>query len=290
MDDVAKTNIATILARRRRQHGEFVRMVRKKTRSHSLAAAGGPVLISVPSEGELMARVVRILDQARANAVHAVNSNMVIAYWLIGREIVTALQGGEQRADYGSQMIETLSASLTQRYGRGFSTTNLKYFRLFFQTYAGRDPEIRHDVRDESDAAKLARADARVHDDLGVALAGHDGLQGFSPRLSWTHYRTLCRIEQQAERLFYEIEAERNCWSQLELERQMHSHLYLRLVKSRDKTGVMELAIQGQRIERPVDAIKHPYVLDFLDLPEAPRLHESDLEAALMDKLQPFFA
>ncbi|MGS0756219.1 PDDEXK nuclease domain-containing protein, partial [Roseateles sp. GG27B] len=131
-------------------------------------------------------------------------------------------------------------------------------------------------------------ADALLREELAVALAGHDSLQGFSPRLSWTHYRTLCRIEQRAERLFYEIEAERAGWSQPELDRQMHSHLFLRLVKSRDKAGVMQLATQGQRVERPVDVIKHPYVLDFLDLPEGEQLHESNLEAALIDKLQPF--
>lgn len=91
-----------------------------------------------------------------------------------------------------------------------------------------------------------------VHDDLALALAGHDGLQGFSPRLSWTHYRTLCRVEQAAERLIYEVAAERNGWSLQELERQMHSHLFLRLVKSRDKAGVMALATQGQQVERPI--------------------------------------
>lgn len=174
-------------------------------------------------------------------------------------------------ADYGSQLIESLSESLGQRYGRGFSATNLRYFRLFFQTYANRRPEIHHGPRDESESEAVA------------ALAGHADLQGFSASLSWTHYRTLCRIEQPAERLFYEIEADRNHWSQAELERQMHSHLFLRLLKSRDKAGVLALASEGQRVERPVDVIKHPYVLDFLDLPESPRLHsqasKGDLDA-----------
>jgi predicted nuclease of restriction endonuclease-like (RecB) superfamily len=124
--------------------------------------------------------------------------------------------------------------------------------------------------------------------DLNLALAEHDKLQGFSPRLSWTHYRTLLRIEQRAERLFYEVEAERNGWSQPELERQIHSHLYLRLLKSRDKEGVLALASQGQLVEQPVDVIKHPYVLDFLGLPEARQWHEADLESALIDQLQPF--
>jgi predicted nuclease of restriction endonuclease-like (RecB) superfamily len=264
-------------------------MAQKKTPGRSTGDNSGSALISSPGDGELMARVIGILDQARANVVHAVNSNMVIAYWLIGREIVMALQNGEQRADYGTQLIEELSASLTLRCGRGFSVSNLKYFRQFFQTYAERRPEIRHEPRGESGIVSAQQsADANLQDELAIALAGHDSLQGFSPRLSWTHYRTLCRIEQRAERLFYEIEAERCDWSQPELDRQMHSHLFLRLLKSRDKPGVMQLATHGQRVERPVDVIKHPFVLDFLDLPEGPRLSESDLEAALIDKLQPF--
>jgi predicted nuclease of restriction endonuclease-like (RecB) superfamily len=251
---------------------------RKKT------ATAMPMLITAPAGGGLMERVVGILDQARANVVRAVNSNMVIAYWLIGREIVTALQGGEARADYGRKLLEELSAALTQRYGRGFSVTNLKYFRLFYQAYAERSPEIRHEARDE-----LAPVDeAVVLEDISLALSKQDSVQGFSPSLSWTHYRTLCGVEQRAERLFYEIEAERCQWSQPQLERQIHSQLFARLLKSKDKVGVLQLARQGQTLERPLDAIKHPYVLDFLDLPEATRLHESDLEAAIIEKLQPF--
>lgn len=87
---------------------------------------------------------------------------------------------------------------------------------------------------------------------------------------------------------FWKVEAERCNWSQPELKRQIHSHLFARLLKSRDKVGVLQLSRQGQVLERPIDVIKHPYVLDFLDLPEAHRLHESALEAAIIEKLQPF--
>ena len=240
-------------------------------------------LISVVEGADLMGRVISILDQARVNVVRAVNSNMVLAYWLIGREIVQALQGGEGRADYGSQLLGELSAALKKRYGRGFSVTNLRYFRLFYQAYASRQP-IHHEARDE-----LATIDtATVLLDMSAALASVDQQRGFSPRLGWTHYRTLCSVANHAERLFYEIEAERCNWSQPVLERQIHSHLFLRLVKSTDKAGVLQLAQQGQALQRPMDAIKHPYVLDFLDLPEATRLHESHVEAAIIDKLQPF--
>lgn len=118
--------------------------------------------------------------------------------------------------------------------------------------------------------------------------ATKDRIRGFSQRLGWTHYRTLCAIEYSSERLFYEIEAESSRWSQPELERQIHSHLFTRLRRSRDKKGVLALTRSGQTVERPVDVIKHPYVLDFLDLAEAPRWHETDLEAALIAQLQPF--
>ena len=114
-------------------------------------------LINPPTGGDLMARVSGILDQARANVVRAVNSNMVIAYWLIGREIVHALQGGEERAEYGAQVLSELSRALTGRYGRGFSVTNLKYFRLFYQAYSERQPQIRHEPRDEFTQGAQAR-------------------------------------------------------------------------------------------------------------------------------------
>jgi len=257
-----------------------------KKNSLSLHAASDVqgALITTSNDGDLMTRLVTILDQARANVVRAVNSNMVIAYWLMGREIVLALQDGEDRADYGSKLLSGLSVSLTQRYGRGFSVTNLKYFRLFYQAYAKRNPEIRHKACDE-----LPGSDQQaVLNDLAAALDAAERVKGFSPNLSWSHYRTLCAVEPRTERLFYEIEAERCNWSQPVLERQIHSSLFARLLKSTDKAGVLQLALNGQAVERPMDVMKSPYVLDFLDLPESTQLRESGLEAALIEKLQPF--
>jgi predicted nuclease of restriction endonuclease-like (RecB) superfamily len=248
-------------------------MAKRKTADKSgnsevgeIASLGKPIL-ALPDHGTLAERVTAILDQARGMVVRAVNSNMVLAYWLIGREIVQALQSGEQRADYGSRLLKELSDILLQRYGRGFSLTNLKYFRLFYQAFAERTPVIR----------------------TALDRAGSDqGLQGFSAQLSWSHYRTLCAIENPGERLFYEIEAERGNWSQPVLERQVHSFLFARLLKSRDKEGLLHLVTEGQTVAKPMDVIKHPYVLDFLDLPEAEQWHESELEQAIISKLQPF--
>jgi hypothetical protein len=169
--------------------------------------------------GSLMDRVVSILEQARANVARAVNSNMVIAYWLIGREIVEALQSGEDRAEYGQSLLNNLSEQLTARYGQGFSVTNLRNFRLFYQAFSDREPAIHHSASDE--LATLAEDAVLI--DLKTALDTTDRLKGFSPNLSWTHYRTLCKIEHRGKRRFYEIEAEKSGWSVSVLERQIHA-------------------------------------------------------------------
>jgi predicted nuclease of restriction endonuclease-like (RecB) superfamily len=123
---------------------------------------------------------------------------------------------------------------------------------------------------------------------MQTALETSNTLKGFSPNLSWSHYRTLCQVENRAERQFYEIESEKGNWSVRDLERQIHSLLFARLLKSRDKAGVLALAAQGQTVSQPIDVIKQPYVLDFLDLPDQAQLRESDLETAIIENLQPF--
>jgi hypothetical protein len=99
--------------------------------------------------GRLLERVVSILENARAEVVRSVNSAMVIAYWQIGSELVESHQGGARRAGYGDQLLEVISTRLEERVGRGYSVTNLRYFRLFYQTYADREPTIRHKPCDE---------------------------------------------------------------------------------------------------------------------------------------------
>jgi predicted nuclease of restriction endonuclease-like (RecB) superfamily len=253
----------------------------KKPKVVSLAEENSLIRVG---HGSLMDRVVSILEQARTNVARSVNSNMVIAYWLVGREIVVALQGGEERAEYGERLLGDLSEQLTKRYGRGFSVTNLRYFRLFYQVFSDRAPEIHHSSSDE--LGPLTQD--TVLNDLTTALETTNQRKGFSPNLSWTHYRVLSKIEQRPERLFYEIETEKAGWSVSLLERQIHSFLFARLLKSRDKAGVIALAEQGQTVNQPIDVIKQPYVLDFLNLPDQTQLHESDLESAIIENLQPF--
>jgi predicted nuclease of restriction endonuclease-like (RecB) superfamily len=243
--------------------------------------------IAVSGE-KLLERVISILEQARANVVKSVNSNMVIAYWLIGREIVHEIQQGQDRAEYRKKVLAKLSDKLTEMYGKGFSVTNLRYFRLFFQTYSDRNPEIRHPTCDELEVREKHHKPCDVLKDMSLAIEKPGKIGGFSPLLSWSHYRTLTKVEHKNERLFYEIEAEKEGWSVPHLQRQIHTFLFARLLKSRDKVGVMELARQGQIIESASDIIKNPYILDFLGLPESQKLHESKLEQAIIENIQSF--
>lgn len=247
------------------------------TRSLAKAASDLP-----EPQSDLLERIVTILEAARERVVRAVNTEMVLAYWHIGREIVEHLQAGAPRAEYGDELLESLSEGLSQRFGRGYSVTNLKYFRLFYQAYANRQPKIRHAPRDEFVPEEFSQRQIR-HEPRDES-----DLHGFSSRLSWTHYRALTKVKHVAARRFYEIEAEREGWSTTHLERQIHTQLFARLLKSRDKAGVLDLASRGQVLEHPIDAIKQPYVLDFLDLPEGHLLRERDLESAILDKLQQF--
>jgi predicted nuclease of restriction endonuclease-like (RecB) superfamily len=123
---------------------------------------------------------------------------------------------------------------------------------------------------------------------MSLAVEKSESIQGFSPSLSWSHYRTLTKIENINERLFYEIEAEKTGWSVPVLERQINSFLFARLLKSRDKEGVLKLATEGQKVISPSDVIKDPYILDFLGLPDSRELHESNIESAIINNLQSF--
>ncbi len=241
-----------------------------------------------PEGTDLFDRVVSILEQARANTVRAINNNMVIAYWLIGREIVLEIQGGEERAEYGKQVIEGLSSQLKGKYGRGFSITNLRYFRTFYTVYSERRPEIRQIGSGELGTDGIRQSQSGVLGDMSLAVEKVDEARGFSPQLGWSHYQVLMGVENRNERLFYEIEAEKAGWEVKHLERQIHTLLFARLLKSRNKAGVMDLAREGQIVKTPTDAIRNPYILDFLGLPDSDILHESEIEKAIINNLQSF--
>ena len=241
-------------------------------------------------DGDLLARVRQIWESARSQAARSVNSALVQANWLIGRQIVEAEQGGKSRAAYNRQLLKTLSAALEKDYGSGFSVSALQYMRAFFLGYS-RLLEKQHASRVKSGRAARSSKQHAVRVVLSeMPVAGGDEWSPghLHPGLSWTHYRTLLKVERRAIRGFYEIEAIKNGWSARQLERQINTLLFERLLKSRDKKGVMALANKGLTPSRPEDAIKDPYVLEFLNLPESYRLVESRVEEALISKLHDF--
>lgn len=264
----------------------------KPARPARAATAAVPNLLDVPDDGALLERIRGIWERSRTQAARSVNTAHVCANWLIGQQIVEAEQRGKRRAGYGQALLKTLSAQLAGEFGSGFSVSALQYMRGFYLAY----PELlaadnQHAVRVESAAAQIQHAPRGESSDVGAAAGGdrtgwHPGR--LHPALSWTHYRLLVKVERREVRDFYEIEALRSGWSARQLERQISSLLFERLLKSRDKAGVMALANEGLLPARPRDAIKDPYVLEFLDLPQAHRLVESRVEEALLNQLQAF--
>ncbi len=185
-----------------------------------------------------------ILESARNKVYQAANFAMVEAYWQIGKSIV-AEQGGEDRAEYGSGLIEELSKRMTKDFGKGFTTTNLKYMRQFYLAFPNS-----HSLRDQ---------------------------------LSWTHYRLLMKVENDKARQFYLEEAVKSSWSTRQLERQINTFFYKRLLSSKDKSSVSDEINMLEPAQKPEDIIRDPYVLEFLDLNQNNRFYESDLEQALID-------
>ncbi|MEN8255419.1 MAG: PDDEXK nuclease domain-containing protein [Verrucomicrobiota bacterium] len=217
----------------------------------------------------MFGRVVSILEGARSNVVRSVNSEMVVAYWLIGREIVEEIQRGEGRAEYGLQLLKTLSEKLNTHFKKGFSVQNLELFRRFYLAFQDRNLDGCGD------------ADKNPTHCVGYSA-------GFVPSLGWSHYRALMRVEHPAARAYYEREAASNGWSVRQLERQIHTLFFERLLKSSEREK-MEAQLAAEPSElKPIDVIKDPYVLEFLDLPEAHQLTEDALENALINGLQQF--
>ena len=242
------------------------------------------------NDSALFDRIVDILEQARSNVVRAVNSNTVVAYWLIGREIVQEIQEGEQRAGYGERIIEDLSSKLTKRFGRGFSVSNLRNFRQFYLMFQDRKPEIHYPLGSELTSDEKRDPAGGELGTLEKRKTQQDlSLKGFHPNLSWSHYRALMRVDKKKARDFYEIEAVACGWNKRQLERQIHSLFYNRLLVSKDKQGMLlEARAEEDSSLKPLDVLKDPYVLEFLDMPDSAKIHESDLEKAIIDKLQHF--
>lgn len=211
----------------------------------------------MPKNKDLVTRdiyeeIKNILANARFTAYRAVNSTMVHAYWNIGRLIVEDEQRGSRRADYGAYLIRNLSERLTAEFGKGFDERNLFFMKQFYLMF----PKV-NALRSE---------------------------------LRWTHYRLLLRVENDMAREFYLTECAEANWSTRQLERQITSFYYERLLASKNKRPVKKEAIARakQFQASSEDQIKDPYVLEFLGLQDRPHLRENQLEQALIDHLQKF--
>lgn len=195
-------------------------------------------------------QIRRVLLEAQSSASRAVNTAMVHAYFEIGRLIVLDEQHGKARAEYGEETLKMLSERLAAEFGRGFSRQNLQNMKQFYQSF--------------------------------------QNCQTLSSKLSWSHYTLLMRLDDEQARDFYIKESKAENWSVRELDRQINSLLFERLALSRNKVEIKALAEQGQILESPRDAIKDPYILEFLGLPEQAAYSEKDLETALLNNLQSF--
>lgn len=226
------------------------------------------------AEDALFARVAEILDESRGLVARTINTAMVQAYWLVGREIVLVEQAGRERATYGDKLIGRLSARLTPRFGPGFTASNLTRMRQFYLAFP------------EGSALPEIRASARHESSANAALQRPSAFQ-FSPNLSWTHYRVLITVPRKEARAFYEIEAAREAWSVRELERQIGTFLFERISRNKPD-AIRSLASEGQEVQAARDVIKDPFVLEFLELREHAGLHERDIEQAIIDRMESF--
>lgn len=210
------------------------------------------------------AQIVDLLQSARNQVVRTVNQTMVFTYFEIGRTIVEEEQQGKDRAEYGKRLLKELSEILTKEFGKGFSITNIQQMRNFYLAY-------------QKQQTLSANSSSEKQQTLSAVFG-----------LSWSHYLKLMRIDDENERKFYEIESYNNNWSVRELQRQYDSALYTRLALSRNKKEVQKLSEKGLILEKPKDAIKDPYILEFIGLSEHTTYSESELEQEIIDKLEHF--
>ena len=222
----------------------------------------------------------QLIDSARSNMGQMANVITVLTNFLLGRYIVEQEQQGAERAKYGAKVLDSLSSYLTEEYGRGFSRSNVAGMRQFYMAYKDRENEIIQSGIGQFDQA------------FGIVQSGIGQLEATYKKnpfkLSWTHYQILMRIEDREERDFYEKEAIRSNWNVSTLKRQIHSSLYERLALSRDKNDVMRLVNEGAIPQKPEDILHTPYVLEFAGLEDKAAYHESDLESAVIGKIQKF--
>ncbi|MFZ2356459.1 MAG: PDDEXK nuclease domain-containing protein [Candidatus Omnitrophota bacterium] len=242
-----------------------------------------PAKQNTSADAALFKEICELILSARSAVVRNINAVQVVTSFEIGRRIVEHEQKGSNRAAYGKQILKELSKQLFNEFGAGFSERNLRNMRKFYLVYQGRLSQIR-----QMPSAKLTsgQKSQTPSDKLGVIEKTKSLSVKFS--LSWSQYIFLIGIKNGGVRSFYEIEAVNNNWTLPELTRQFNSGLYERLALSRDKDGVRKLAKEGQVVTKQEDLLKEPYVLEFLGIDEKAKYSESDLESAIIDKLEHF--
>ena len=227
---------------------------------------------------QLANRIEALVVEARKKITSTVNVAMVYTNYEIGRYIVEDEQGGKIRAEYGKGVLNAVSARLTARLGKGWSVENLTAMRKFYVLYSKTVTSGYEIQGTEIQTTGLeAQDENRNH-----RLRNHQFV------LPWTHYLILTHVSDPEARSFYEIEASKQQWSKRQLQRQIGSGLYERLALSRDKDEVMRLATEGQVVEKPSDIIKDPLVLEFCGLKPDASYSETDLESAIISRLQDF--
>lgn len=199
---------------------------------------------------KMISDIEALVNTSKNELATSINKVMTVTYWSIGKYIVEFEQEGNAKAEYGKNLLSTISKELTLRLGKGYSRPNLNNMRKFYLKYSN--------------------------------------CQKVSDKLSWSHICELIKIDDELERSFYEKECVVENWNVRTLRRQMDSALFLRLASSRDKEGILKLAQNGIECQSPEDIVKSTYTLEFLDIPEQEKYSENDLEQKIIDNLQKF--
>jgi predicted nuclease of restriction endonuclease-like (RecB) superfamily len=229
---------------------------------------------------DLLASIRDVVRQSRKAVAYGVNTAMVLTNYEIGRLIVEHEQKGAIRAGYAEETLKMLASRLTTEFGKGYSVDNLERDRKFYLLWSK-----------SATVSRISEAPTaqRVPAQQGAMISATASRKSVSPfRLSWSHYVFLMTVTDEPERRFYEIEAANENWSLRELRRQFNSSLYERLALSRDKKKVKALSRRGQIVETPHDVLRDPYVLEFLGLKEDRAYSETDLETAIINRIEHF--
>ena len=239
-------------------------------------------------EDALFERISALIDIAHKRVKTAVDTTMVYTYYGVGHYIVEDEQQGEQRAQYGKAVLKNLSARLTNKYGEGWSVETLDKCRKFYRIYSrsGISSTVQTKLKIVHGVDEI---DKDANDIMEISeTPSRKSKTPLSFTLSWSHYLVLMRIKNEEERHFYEIECQKQDWSVRQLKREYGASLYERLALSRDKKEVLRLSQEGHTIEKPRDIIKDPLTLEFLGLQRESSFSESNLESAIISKLQKF--